>query len=447
MIAEKFLVYRGLTEAKEYLYISYPLADAESNAMNAAALLDKFKKIFPQIKINFVQLDILENLGSEIDFIAKEKFLSADSAEKLYAPNKKLRGSVTNVESFNKCPFQYFVKYGLKLDERREYKITPPDIGNILHSVMSRFGERLKKEERRWASVDDNELDEIVTKILDELTSDFNNKILFSSNAIKQQRARIKKVAIFSLKRLIKFDAVSKFHPKFFEETFGGKNSKPLIYDIAGVKMELTGKIDRVDFDEGGRYFLILDYKTGNDYLNLNEIYHGVNMQLLTYLMVAKNLEIVGGRSPAGMMYYFLKYPVKTVESPDTAGKIDTALKFSGWTLDNTNVIKEIDSTDKQEFLSVSLNKDGTINATTKRNVKTDEEFKLLTEFAEYEIHKTGEKILSGNIEVKPAKMPKNDACKYCIYGEICGFKSNKNITVENLDDNKILAKMKEALK
>lgn len=448
MLAEKFLIYRGLTEAKNYLYISYPLADSEGNAMNAAPLMDKFKKMFPQIKSELIQLDILESLGSQIDFVASEKTLSQDSAVKLYAPNRKMRGSVTNVESFNKCPFQYFAKYGLKLDERREYKVKPPDIGNILHSVMSQFGERLKSENRRWASVDDTELEKIVTEIIDNTTPNLNNKILLSTNALKHQRDRIKKVAIFSLQRLIKFDAVSKFHPNFFEENFGSNNSQALIYDIQGVKMELTGTIDRVDFNEDGKYFLIIDYKTGSAYLNLNEIHSGINIQLLTYLMVAKNLEIVGGRSPAGMMYYFLKYPVKTAESAKLAeGEVNKALKFSGWSLDNADIIKEIDGSDAMEFLKIRFKKDGGLYSNSKQNVKSAEIFELLTKFAEIKIQETGKEILTGNIEVKPVKTMNNDACKYCIYGELCGFKSDKNLTVKELDDNEILEQMREETK
>lgn len=438
ILAEKFLIYRGLTEAKKYLCISYPLADSEGNAMNAAALLDRIKKFFPNIKIEFIPLEILESIGSQIDFAAVEKTLSKTSAEKLFAPNKKLRGSVTNVESFNQCPFQYFAKYGLKLEERREFKVKPPDIGNILHSVLAQFGERLKNENRRWASVESSELEKIVTEILESTAPNLNNKILLSSNALKHQADRIKKVAINSLQRLIKFDAVSKFHPNFFEETFGGK-TQALIYDIAGVKMELTGKIDRVDFNEDGKFFLIIDYKTGNAYLNLNEIYYGLNMQLLTYLLVAKNLEIVAGRAPAGMMYYFLRAPVKTVESANlAAGEVNKALKFAGWTLDDTKIIKEIDGSENFEFLKVSLKNDGSLDSRSKKNVQSAEQFKILLNFAEQKIQSTGEKILSGNIEINPAKTKKSDACKYCIYGELCGFNSDKNSEIVELDDNEI---------
>ena len=331
----------------------------------------------------------------------------------------------------------------MKLEERREYKVTPPDIGNILHSVMAQFGERLKNENRRWASVENPELEKIVTEILENTAPNLNNKILLSSNALKHQADRIKKVAINSLQRLIKFDAVSKFHPNFFEKTFGDKKTQALIYDIAGVKMELTGKIDRVDFNEDGKFFLIIDYKTGSAYLNLNEIFNGINIQLLTYLLVAKNLEIVGGRAPAGMMYYFLKAPVKTVESANlAAGEVNKALKFAGWTLDDSKVIKEIDGSENFDFLKVHLKNNGELDSRSKNYVQSAENFSIMLKFLEEKIQSTGEQILNGNIEVKPAKTKKSDACKYCIYGELCGFNSDKISEIVELDDNEILDKM-----
>ncbi len=441
MLAEKFLVYRGLTEAKNYLHISYSLANAEGSAMHAAAILERFKIMFPALEIETVPLDILNNLGDDINFVFGEKTLSKKSAEKLYAPNKTLRGSVTNVESFNKCPFQYFAQYGLKLAERREYKILPPDVGNILHSVMSQFGERLKAENRRWSEIDSSELDKIVTEILDNTAPNLNNKILLSTNAYQHQRERIKKVAVTALEHLIELDKVSQFHPSFFEETFDTVNTRALIYDIDGVKMELTGKIDRVDLSESGKYFLIIDYKTGNAYLNLTEIFFGVNIQLLTYLMAVNGLEITGAREPAGMMYYFLKCPIKSADNADAAIKAaDNALKMSGWTLDDTRIIKAIGT----DFLKVKLNADGSIHSNTKAYVKSKEQFNMMMKFVEEVLKMSGKHILQGNISAKPFKSGKTDACKYCAFSEMCGFtaKSDGSDEISELDDNKILAKM-----
>ena len=443
MLAEKFLVYRGLTEARNYLHISYPLANSEGDAMNPAAQLDRFKRIFPSLAQETVGLDVLDSLGSQIDLIFAKRDLSKTAAEILYAPEKKMRGSVTRLETFNKCPFQYFASYGLKLAERREYKIKPPDIGTILHSVMSQFGERLKEQSRRWADVTDAELDSTVTEILDATAPNFNNKILLSSSAYRHQRDRIKKVAVASISHLIEFDAVSEFHPNFFEETFGSASANALIYDVDGVKMELTGKIDRIDFSEDGKYFLIIDYKTGSAYLNLTEIFLGVNIQLLTYLMAAQNLDAVEQRAPAGMMYYFLKFPAKTVENPrDAAKAVNDALKFSGWTLDDTKVITEIDGSDNLDFLKIRLTKDGRLYSNSGSYVKSRAQFDVLIKFAQEILKKTGAKILQGNIEAKPFKSTRADACKYCAYAEICGNSKSTEL-FHDLDDNEILDKMK----
>lgn len=443
IFAEKFLIYRGLTEAKNYLYISYPLADSEGKAMRPAALIEKFKSMFTLEKIETKNLEVLKNLGSEAEYSISEKNLSSETAKKLYAPSKKLKGSVTKFETFNKCPFQYFASYGLKLEERREYKVKAPDIGNILHTVMKNFGEQLKIENKRWASVDDEDLKNRVTKILDELTPNLNNKILLTTNAYKHRRERIKKVAISSLKRLIELDKVSKFHPELFEKNFRELGRKFLSYKIDDTNVELTGVIDRVDINEDGNYFLVIDYKTGNAYLNLAEVFFGVNLQLLTYLAAAEKLDEVGERMPAGMLYYFLKYPSERGDTAELADKnVNNDLKAEGWYLDDERVVYQIDSS--LNFIKVGFLKGGGFNKNTEKNiVKSEGAFKKLIERVDEIFQSASKKILGGEISANPFQTKKTDACKYCIYSELCGF--NPKFDKGNsppLDDNEILKKL-----
>ena len=447
IFAEKFLVYRGLNEAKNYLYISYPLADSEGKAMRPAVLIEKLKSMFAIEKVETKNLDVLKNLGSEAEFFIGEKTLSKDTAKKLYAPSKSLKGSVTKFEAFNKCPFQYFASYGLKLQERREYKIQAPDIGNILHAVMKNFGEQLKAENKKWREVDDEDLKNRVTKILDDLTPNLNNKILLTSNAYKHRRERIKKVAISSLKRLINLDKDSQFHPRLFEKKFEELNGKFLTYKIDGVKVELTGIIDRIDFNEDEKYFLVIDYKTGTAYLNLAEVFFGVNLQLLTYLAAANKLDEVGGRLPAGMLYHFLKYPSERGNNVKDAEKnVDNELKAEGWYLNDTNIVCQIDK--EQKFIKAKINKGGDFDAKTQKNIVKSAEFFQGLKNHVYEIFReTCEKILNGEISVKPFQTKKKDACKYCIYGELCGFDSkNDKGNSPPLDDNEILKKLTEKI-
>lgn len=438
LLAEKFLIYRGLTEARNYLQISYSLADSEGRAMQPANLIEKLKNLFSIENIEPVQLEILNNLGSDKNLVIEDKKISEDTAKKLFAPDKKIRGSVSKLQIYNECPFKYFANYGLDLQERETYKIKSPDIGNILHEVMKEFGESLQAENKMWREVGDAELKIRVDKIIDNLTGNINNRILQSNSSYRHRRERIKKVAISSLKRLIELDKVSKFHPKLFEENFNSLN-KIIEFDIDGVNLELVGMIDRIDFNDAGDYFLVMDYKTGKAYLDLNEIFVGVNLQLITYLLAARNLKDVGDKLPAAMLYYFLKYPSKRGDNlADSEKEISDELKMSGRILNDEKIIYEID--EKQQFIKIKFNKGGAIAAACKDSVLDAEVFDALTDWAKKIFNETCKKILAGEIFVKPFKSKKKNSCEYCIYSELCGFNEKTDEICESkLSDDEVI--------
>jgi len=427
-LAEKFLIYRGLTEAKEQLYLSYSIADSEGKKVSASFLLDKIKKIFPNVPIKRVELDILQNLGSEIEILASEKKLSAETAKKLYAPNKKMLASVTRFESFNECPFKYFSRYGLCLEERAEYKIQVPDIGNILHAVLSRFGRDLKAENRLWSSINADELNNRVEKIINELTPNVHNKILLSTKTLEHRRERIKKVAVESLTRLIELDKVSEFHPNIFEEGFHEDKN------FDDVEINLSGRIDRIDLSDDGKYFLIIDYKTGRASLSLKKIYSGLSLQLVIYLNAAKN--ILGSRDAGAMLYCLLKLSNKIGrDDKDVAIKANDDLKMQGMIRVDEEIKNAVDSTGN----FVNLKKDSLVSRT---------DLQIIINYAEKVLEDTAARILSGDIEVKPAKFPNDDdACKNCVYSALCNFDKANNSTLTPIDGKtaEIISNMEKA--
>ncbi|MBQ3335977.1 MAG: PD-(D/E)XK nuclease family protein [Selenomonadaceae bacterium] len=432
-LAEKFLIYRGLTEARELLYLSYPLAGAEGEKISASSLLNRIQKIF-SLPTEKVELDVLQSLGGEI-FAAGEKNLSEETAKKLYAPKKKMAASVTRFENFNECPFKYFATYGLNLQERAEYKVQSPDIGNILHAVMSRFGRELKEENRAWKSVGDAELVGRVEKILDTLTPKLHNKILLSTKTLEHRRERIKKVAVESLHRLIELDAASEFHPQIFEQRFHDEKI------LSDVEVDLSGQIDRIDLTNDGKYFLIIDYKTGKASLSLTKIFYGLNLQLAIYLGAAKNLSEVGEREAGAMLYCLLKISNKRGRTDDEAAKeADKELLMPGMVRVDDEIKKAVDKTG--DFVYFDERK--------KSNLMSQDEFQTIVAYAEKFLEETAEKILGGCIDVKPAKFSaEDDACKYCLYSALCTFDRATDETLKppDLKRDEILQKMKDALK
>ena len=400
-LAEKFLIYRGLTEARELLILSHPIADAEGRKISPSPLLTKLRTILP-LTTEKVELDVLQNLGSEI-FAAGERTLSTETAQKLYAPSRKISASVTRFEDFNACPFNFFAKYGLNLQERAEYKVQSPDIGNILHAVMNRFGRDLKRENRQWSSVTGVELQSRVEKILETITPNVHNRILLSTKTLEHRRERIKKVAVESLSRLIELDKVSDFHPQIFETDFNSALS------IENCELQLSGRIDRIDLSGDGKYFLIIDYKTGKASISLQKIFGGLSLQLAIYLGAAKNL--VGERDAGAMLYCLLRMSnVNGRNEAEASTKANDELKMPGLIRIDDAIKKAVDSSEN----FVDLNN---------KNLVSRDDLQTIVDYAEKVLLTTAEKILSGCIDVKPAKFGKDDdACQYCPFNALCNF-------------------------
>ncbi|MBR4384693.1 MAG: PD-(D/E)XK nuclease family protein, partial [Selenomonadaceae bacterium] len=430
-LAEKFLIYRGLNSARELLQISWPIASDNGEKISPSNLATRLQKIFPNVPTEKISLDVLSNLGSEIEFALTEKILSPDTAKKLYAPEKSFRGSVSKIEKFNECPFKFFATHGLNLQERVEYKVQAPDIGNILHAVMSRFGRELKNENRPWSSVEKKEVNLRVEKILTDVLPKVHNKILSSTKTLEHRRERIKKVAVESLTRLIELDKVSNFQPKIFEAPFDDGNLK-----IGDTALDLSGRIDRIDLSDDGKYFLIVDYKTGKAALKLEKIFHGLSLQLAVYLNAAKNLPEVDGREGVAMLYCLLKIPsTRGLTDEEANSNAVDELKMPGLIRVDESIRNAVDRT--QKFVDFKKN-----------NLAAREELQTIVDYAEKILLTTAERILDGCIDIKPAKSSDEDACEYCLFSALCNFDRavNETTTVKKIDREEIFKRMNEFL-
>lgn len=476
---ERFLLYKGFTEARDYLWISYALADTEGNALLPSSVIGQIRAVLPAVCLQTIPLEsaqsrlfaggrqavtglaaafrvyrekktiepfwrdvynwalgdekmraVLQKVRQGLFSHASEDLLPKEMAMALYAKKRRLRGSVTRFEAFRACPFQHFAHYGLRLAERSERSFRMPDLGILLHAVLREFGERLKSESKRWRDVDEAECSEILREILEMLAPRLQNEILLSTKQYRNLLSRIEETAKKTLVRLIELDRASEFRPVAFERSFGaGAGSlPPLTYALDdGCLLEITGQIDRIDMDETGRYFLVMDYKAGTAYINLIEVYYGLRLQLLTYLLVAKNLLAHTQEEeflPAAMLYCFLKDPLVT-----TQHRIDEAeakklwqgkLKMPGWVLADADVIRALDST--FSFTKVALTKAGEIDKRRLEYVKSEKEFAILLDYIAYILADTGKQILSGEVRAQPYQLKGKTACSYCPYIAVCGF-------------------------
>ena len=487
--AEGFLVYTGLTRAKEYLWLSYPLADEEGKGLSPSLLIKGLRKFS---KVSLTSLPLEPMPGNERQYLAHGKSsisalsavlrgykggqtipliwwdvynwgrqqrelktyvkqavaglfhhnqvekLPGNMARLLYPKNNKLRGSVTRFESFQACPFKHFAQYGLSLKERAVFRLAAPDWGQFLHAALKAFGDQMAEAGRSWGSLGTEEYQEIASTVVEELAPKLQNEILLSSQQHKHLVGRLKGTVIRALRRLIEFDRASEFKPMALEKSFGlGTDAlPPLVYMLPDeVALEIVGQIDRLDIatSEGKKYMLVIDYKSGGAWLKLVDVYYGLRLQLLTYLLVARNA--YEDCLPAGVLYYFLKNPTISdnirLDEEEITKKINNLLKMPGWVLDQPQVIRLLDRDIEgySEFLKIALKKDETFYSTSLPYIKTSEEFSMLLTHVEKKLVETACRILGGDIEISPYVMDKVTPCGYCQFTAVCQF---DNLLPEN---------------
>ena len=221
-----------------------------------------------------------------------------------------------------------------------------------------------------------------------------------------------------------------------------------------GKKVEITGKIDRIDIakTEEGNYIRIIDYKSSAKDINLNEVVAGLQLQLLTYLDAVCSIEDV---LPAGVLYFNLIDPVikesTNVDKEKLEEEIRKQFKMKGLILANVDIVKKMDKTlekGNSNIVPAYIDKEG--NLSKKSSIVTKTQFENLQKYMNKILKQISEEILTGNISVKPYYKIKQGKtpCEYCSYKSICNFNSGickkEYNYIGNEDKEYILEQIKE---
>ena len=499
---DNFNIYKAFTTAENRIYLSYISSDCEGKTLRPSIFIGKIKKLFPKLEeksdvitkkyeiVNKIITyeELIENISKlsnkeDIEEIWYEIYnyyksqnewkvrleddlkglsytnlpekIKKDNIDKLYG--NTLSTSVSKLEQFRKCPFSYYLQYGLKLKEKEQLKIKSINTGSFMHETIDDFFEYVKQEHLKLLELTDEEILKIVSRIIDEELSLEKNKIFTTTAKYNILVKRLKRIVSKALKYIIETIVYSDFNIEGTEIEFGKKGTyKPIILELEnGKKIEITGKIDRIDTanSEDGKYLRIIDYKSSAKNIDLNEVYAGIQIQLLTYTdAICKQEDIM----PAGIFYFsLLEQMVKAKKSmPDE--KIEDMIrknfKMKGLIIADVKIIKMNDNTLKtgsSKIVPAALTSSGTINEKWTSGVDM-EEFKTLQEYIYKTITEISKKILNGNIDLKPYNKKGKTQCEYCEYKSVCGFNPKYNNNCYNYIDQKskdeILLKMKEKI-
>ena len=496
---DNFNIYKAFTTAEEKIYLSYASSDNEGKPLRSSNLIFRIKKIFPNLieesdiikkenlnlmneKISYENLilkineienginpeklfyilykyyeqnkkykDILKDNLKYINFKLNEK-LKKENIEKLYG--NKLNTSISKLEKYNSCPFSYYLQYILKLKEKEELKVQSFDTGSFMHDVINSFFEEINNLGIKLNSISDEEIENIINKIINEKLLNENNYIFTSTEKYKLLVQRLKRIIIKSLKYIIQSLVQSEFKLEGTEVEFGEKGKyKPIVLNLEdGKTVEIIGKIDRIDVaqDENKKYVRIIDYKSSVKNLDFGNVYAGLQLQLITYLdAVCKIEDFV----PAGILYFNLLEQLinsnKKISEEEIEQKIRNNFKMKGLILADVKVAKMQDKNlekGKSEIIPAYIDKTGTLSPKLS-SIASQEEFTKLQKYINKTIKQISNEIFKGNIELKPYYKNKKTPCEYCSYKNMCGFNSGiikKNYNfINKLNKEEILEKIK----
>lgn len=504
---ERFMIYAALTKPREYLWISYAMADQEGRALRPSILIDRLKKIFKDIKI---QSDVINNAEQQQKMISTPKstfkylvenirqcvdgkdienwwwqvygwyygheawdakremiieglfhsnqvtYIEGMNAKRLYYT--PIRSSVSRLEQFVNCPFAHFVKYGLRPNERKVFEVQAPDIGQIFHQSLEKFTDQLKQENLDWRDLEQQQCDAMVDHVVEEVVSHHGNGVMFSTKRYKYLVTRLKRISRRAVWTLTDHIKRSGFDPLGYEVGFGKDQIYPAIeIELAdGEKLYLEGRIDRVDLlnEEENLYAKIIDYKSGNKEFNLSDVYYGLQLQLMIYLDAILTHE--GKRQgkevkPAGVFYFKIDDPmVRTEEKVVDAieKEIRKKLKMKGLVLKDVKIVQEMDREIEgySDMIPVGFNKKGEFYHNS--SAIDEEGFRDLLSHVRKLVKEITHEMIKGNIRIAPSKNGQQTACDYCSYHSICQFdrmfEENAYKNIKKLSDQEVMEKIKQ---
>lgn len=439
LFIQKFYLYLNLTKPSEKLFITLSKNTSDGKSLRPSYLVWVIASMFEDLCISendddfrfesitsretglsYLAKSIYRFHGFEMDNISKE-LLSVLLKEKGYAEKVRriidsafpetensildslvsrtlykedMNMSVSRLEKYAKCAYSHFLRYGLNLVPRKEYRIESVDLGNLYHEALEIYNEKLGEMGLDFKTVSEDESREIVKECIEKVTGDYGNTVFESSARNKYIVKRLERITNKTIWALSEHQKKEKFEAKYFEKDF--------IFD-------LKGRIDRIDtYSDGDDIFVkVIDYKSGNNVYSIVDTYYNLQMQLVVYM--DKAMEIVKNENPGknilpgGIFYYQIKDPY--VKRGDD--KINE-FKMNG-------VINELIV--QSDIMDQEIYKKG-------RNfpaLKT-EEFYSLIDHVNSSVKNINLEIVNGKIDVNPCQSGGHLPCEYCEYTAVCGF-------------------------
>ncbi|MCW3489658.1 helicase-exonuclease AddAB subunit AddB [Dethiobacter alkaliphilus] len=470
---EQYLSYIALTRSSEYLWVSCPLADEEGKAKRPSALFNRLRETFPYNDVHFFgntpdskedlhalagaeksAAALLLQAGGVASGSAMSDFWAAAYNEALSIPQvygrmrmlwpslternhiaplpeetvreilgTELKSSVSRLEQFARCPFAHFARYVLRLQERHEFRVEAPEMGNFFHHALRLFAESLQAEGLDWAQLETEEAQTRMNSIVEELIPRLQGEILLSSARMRYLAERLKETLAQAVAALTEHARRSQFKTVAVEMSFGSGKTPAWQLRCGQTQLKLYGQIDRIDLAEaeGKAWLRVIDYKSTPMELKLSDVWHGLSLQLLAYLAVVKENALAFSALPAesaGALYFGIHKPYERLDNPPPEAVTQKPPKLDGLMLAEPKVLDLMGGPD---MVRAGLKRDGSFTQLSR--VADAEQTEALFTYLREKLFELAREITSGRVEAAPFKKADGSrACTFCPFMPVCRF-------------------------
>ncbi len=242
-----------------------------------------------------------------------------DESKKELENYKHKQFSITQLETYAKCPYKYFAERVLKLQtiEEPTEEIEALELGSILHVILFKFYSEIRKKGIVLFNCNDEEFNfakELIFKIAEEIIEQvkFNSPLSFYEKEKILGINENQKESILYKFLIAERENKDGYIPEFFEIGFGKieDGNKHIQVDVKIDDINVRGKIDRLDINSSNESYKVVDYKLSGKKPTTQDLTEGISLQLPLYMYAAKELiktQLNKDYEPAGSEIYSLK--------------------------------------------------------------------------------------------------------------------------------------------
>lgn len=354
-------------------------------------------------------------------------------ARRLYGAH--LVTSVHRLETYAVCPYQYFIRFGLRVEPDMQRAAQAAEVGNLLHDTVFELADLHRRQVVRFDLLSRSDMIELAERVFAEKL--LESRHMAFQSGIRGARAEDLRNYLQAIAEALWLQATSgSYEPCQLEWSFGMPDDEApaFVVDLPnGEQVFIRGRVDRLDLYEDGdtTWFRIFDYKSGSSYkLDATRMFYGLQLQLMVYLAVVQaSLAEQGKRPrPAGAFYMpLLRLPgISEVPQADDVAQAELrkAYRPEGYLNADARAISAMDRNlpgAKSELFGDLYKKDGALRQTAK--VWTDDEWDAAVDFTLNSVRDIATQLGEGNIPVRPYVYAHNDrGCTHCAFKAVCHF-------------------------